>query len=129
MIRLKRIFLLMTLIILIFNASCSKRSNDISPSGKLITTYEYPKSGLVPIAQSSKTMEEQTGRLVAEAEIIRFTPNNTIVIREIHYGSKGEVIYTCESEFNTAGFKIKETKTKGRKVFEVYREWPISSRF
>lgn len=124
------LFRLASFTILVFLASCSSnyQPEDIAPSGELITTFEYPRSRLVPIASSAKTTDEQTGKLVAKAELVKFGTNNTLIVRETHYGPKGEIIFTCESEFRTDGFKIGETKTKGKKVFELYDQWPTFSR-
>jgi hypothetical protein len=127
--RSQRLFFISTFyMILALLVSCSRSygPEDIAPSGELKTVFEYPKSVLVPIAVSAKTTDAETGKLVAKAEFIRFS-NRGIVIKETHYGPSGEVIFTCESEFDTAGHKIKEINPKGRKVFEVYSFWPTFS--
>lgn len=125
--KVRRNLLLISLAILIFLIGCSNNS----PTN-FVTTFEYPKSGLVPIAQSAKTIDEQTGKLVAEAELIGFSSNSTLIVKEAHYKYYGPikiVIFSCKSEFRMDGIKIRETEIKGRKVFEVYHMWPTFSRF
>lgn len=105
----------------LFLTSCSR------PSGEFVTTFEYYENPYIPFAKSAKTVDERTGKLIAKAELVRFSENNTLIVKETHYTYFGPikiVSFTCESEFGFGGLKISETKIRGRKVFDVYNTWP-----
>ncbi len=91
-----------------------------------------PRLGAATKAEGIRTTDFDEN-LLAEARLSRLILNEDrkllrIEIKEYHYGSQGELTFSCRSEFDpSTGFKVKETEVNGRKDREYYFLWPLNN--
>jgi hypothetical protein len=69
---------------------------------------------------------DSSGKLLAEAKLLRLVKGEGIYIEERHYGVDGKVAFQCISfvEFRS-GFKKEETDGVGKKQRDYYFLWPV----
>jgi hypothetical protein len=96
--------------------------------GKFKTTFSYHDTALTysGIADGART-NDSSGRLLADAKLIKLLKGEGVHIEEQHYGPDGKVFFRCISfiEFRT-GFKKQEMDVKGKKQRDYYFMWPVS---
>jgi hypothetical protein len=77
------------------------------------------------IADGART-NDSSGKLLAEAKLLRLVKGEGIYIEERHYGVDGKVAFQCVSfvEFRS-GFKKGENDEVGKKRRDYYFLWPV----
>jgi hypothetical protein len=86
--------------------------------------YSDPALKFSGIADGVRT-SNRSGRLLAEAKLVRTIKDEGIEIEEFHYRQDGRVQFYCKSRFEFGtGFKMSETEVRGKKESEYYFIWP-----
>jgi len=94
--------------------------------------YVDPRMKFSGIAEGVITTD-RSGRLLAEARILRLISNETkqlqgIEIEEFHYGKDSKLKFKCKSQIDfPMGFKQKEVEGVGKKQKDYYFIWPVRS--
>jgi len=96
--------------------------------GKFKNIFFYENEKKLAIAKGARTFDK-SGQLVAEARLIRFMENGPQLqrfeIEEFHYGLRGNLVFTCKSQYDDLGVKVSQTETNGKKKEDYYFIWAV----
>jgi hypothetical protein len=96
------------------------------PDWRTVFIYINRESMLFEIPDGAQTIDNQTGRVLAEAKKISLIKGKGVDIEERHYGSRGELIFRCKSRISFGlGQKVQESNVEGQKETEYYFLFPI----
>ncbi len=96
--------------------------------GKFKNIFFYENQKRLAIAKGARTFDE-SGQLVAEARLVRFLENGQQLqrfeVEEFHYGLRGNLVFTCKSQYDDLGAKVSQTETNGKKNEDYYFIWAV----